>query len=368
MRVLMTADTLGGVWTYARELATSLVRRGVRVTLVSFGEIPGADQTRWMDGVDGIDYRPTGFRLEWMQDSEDDLFASAEYLRMVIDEVEPDLLHFNQFYYGAMQTSQPKVVVAHSDVVNWWRAVHKKEPDRTQWSDWYRRIVSRGLAGADVVVAPSQSALDQTISNFIQLKRTRVIPNGRSPELFNAHARKETYAASVGRIWDLGKNAALLTRIETPWPIYLAGNNSNPDATIALTALHLGEGRLAFKGVLTESELRRLFGSALLYIATSQYEPFGLAPLEAALSRCAILASDIPSFREIWAEDAVYFTNNDASDLERRLFEVCADRAILEEYGNRALKRARSLYSSSRMAESYLELYKSLVSAEVAAA
>jgi glycosyltransferase involved in cell wall biosynthesis len=368
MRVLMTADTLGGVWTYARELATSLVRRGVRVTLVSFGEIPNTEQTRWMDGLDGIDYRPTGFRLEWMQDSEDDLFASAEYLRMVIDEIDPDLLHFNQFYYGAMQTAQPKVVVAHSDVVSWWRAVHNKEPERSQWSDWYRRIVSRGLAGADVVVAPSQCALDQTASNFIQLKRTRVIPNGRSPELFNPHARKETYAASVGRIWDLGKNAVLLTKIETPWPIYLAGNNSNPDATIAPTALHLGEGRLAFKGVLTEPELRRMFSAASLYIATSQYEPFGLAPLEAALSRCSILASDIPSFREVWAEDAVYFQNNDAADLERRLFELCADRATLDEYGNRALSRARNLYSSSCMAESYLDLYKSLVSAEVAAA
>jgi glycogen synthase len=49
MHILVTADTLGGVWTYTRELVTGLVRRGDRITLVSFGDIPTAAQTRWMD-------------------------------------------------------------------------------------------------------------------------------------------------------------------------------------------------------------------------------------------------------------------------------------------------------------------------------
>src|SRR4051812_34004729 len=166
MHLLMTADTLGGVWTYVRELATALVRRGVRVTLVSFGEIPTLEQTRWIDGLQRFDHRPTGFRLEWMQDSEKDLAASAEYLRMVIDEVKPDLLHLNQFYYGAMQTAQPKIVVAHSDVVSWWHAVHGTDPKETEWSRRYRHIVTRGLAGADEVIVPSETAAQSVKQNF----------------------------------------------------------------------------------------------------------------------------------------------------------------------------------------------------------
>jgi glycosyltransferase involved in cell wall biosynthesis len=368
MHVLITADTLGGVWTYARELTTSLVRRGLRVTLVSFGEIPSLEQVRWMDALENLDFRPTGFKLEWMQDSEDDLAASAEYLRMVIAEVQPDVLHFNQFYYGAVETTQPKVVVAHSDVVSWWKAVHHRQPEVTEWSRWYQEVVHRGIEGADALVAPSQAALDSTTANFVRPRKAQVIPNGRSPELFNPHQQKETYAASVGRIWDAGKNASLLTRIETPWPIYLAGNNINPDALVQATSLNLGDGRLVFRGVQSESELRRLFAGAFLYIATSQYEPFGLAPLEAALSRCAILASDIPSFREIWQDDALYFRNNDPQDLERILFDFCAQPALLREFGARALRRARARYTSSKMTDQYFDLYRSLVTAEVAAA
>src|SRR5208282_331116 len=37
MHVLITTDTVGGVWNYTRELVTGLSRRGIRVTLVSFG-------------------------------------------------------------------------------------------------------------------------------------------------------------------------------------------------------------------------------------------------------------------------------------------------------------------------------------------
>ena len=80
MHILVTADTLGGVWTYTRELVTGLVRRGDRVTLVSFGDIPTGAQTRWMDGLANLDYRPTAFKLEWMLDSEADMEASSQYL------------------------------------------------------------------------------------------------------------------------------------------------------------------------------------------------------------------------------------------------------------------------------------------------
>ena len=69
MHILLTADTVGGVWTYARELVTGLVRRGMRVTLVSFGDIPTPGQMRWMEGLRNFDFRPTAFRLEWMQDA-----------------------------------------------------------------------------------------------------------------------------------------------------------------------------------------------------------------------------------------------------------------------------------------------------------
>ena len=100
MHVLITADTIGGVWTYTRELVTQLSRKGIRVTLVSFGEIPTSSQTEWLEELTDVSLHPTAFRLEWMQDSQGDLEQSATLLKDIIGETKPDILHFNQFYYG----------------------------------------------------------------------------------------------------------------------------------------------------------------------------------------------------------------------------------------------------------------------------
>ena len=37
--------------------------------------------------------------------------------------------------------------------------------------------------------------------------------------------------------------------------------------------------------------------------------------MKAAFSRCAIVANDIPSYREIWGDSALYFRTNDAASL-----------------------------------------------------
>src|SRR5438477_5985605 len=42
--VLMTADTLGGVWEYSMELARGLAAEGIRVLLATLGRLPSRAQ------------------------------------------------------------------------------------------------------------------------------------------------------------------------------------------------------------------------------------------------------------------------------------------------------------------------------------
>ena len=202
--------------------------------------------------------------------------------------------------------------------------------------------------------------------NYIRPKFASVIYNGRTPSLFDSYVSKENYAISVGRIWDFGKNAVLLRKIEAPMPIYLAGSNQEPSATEFSVSAEQAGG-VFFKGVQNENQLRQLYSRASIYIATSQYEPFGLAPLEAALSRCAIVASDIPSFREIWGETACYFTSNDPQSLQAALEMLDDDPELCASYGQLAYKRAIQRFTSSRMAEDYSHLYQAMTRAGVRA-
>lgn len=360
MHILLTADTVGGVWTYAQELVTGLVRRGMKVTLVSFGEIPEPSQMRWTEGLRGLDFRPTLFRLEWMQDAAADIQASSDYLMSIIHETEPDVVHSNQFCYGALNVDVPKIVAAHSDVISWWNAVYGEDPPRSDWSCWYRETVSRGLEGADAVTAPSRWMLRQIETHYGAPKSGTVVYNGRSPQLFNPHAPKEDRVVSIGRLWDEGKQVSLLACRDLPCDVTIAGAVESPDPQACSRPNLCGES-IELKQKLSFSQVRSLMAGASIYAATSRYEPFGLAPLEAALSRCAIVANDIPSFREVWGPTAVYFHTNDGDDLQRKIAELRADPMQRRQYAELAYQRARRLFNADRMVDEYLAAYHSLV-------
>lgn len=360
MQILLTADTVGGVWTYAQELVTGLLRHGVEVTLVSFGEMPELGQTRWTEGLRGLDFRPTPFRLEWMQDAAADIEASSDYLLNLIRETEPDLLHFSQYCYGALDVDIPKLVTAHSDVVSWWHAVHGEDPPHSDWSCWYRETVSAGLAGADAVIAPSRWMLSQISEHYGEPRSATVIYNGRTPHRFNPHAEKEDRVVSIGRLWDQAKQVSLLADGGLECPVTIAGAVESPDQHQSGTTRLFGEA-IELRQKLSCSQVRSLLANASIYAATSRYEPFGLAPLEAALSRCAVVANDIPSFRELWGQTALYFPTNDANGLRAAVTELRSDPCLRRHYSELAYQRARRLFSADAMVDEYLSLYRSLV-------
>ena len=373
MHILITADTVGGVWTYVRELVTGLLGHGIRVTLVSFGDIPALSQTHWMHELRSehegrFDYRPTAFKLEWMQDSAGDLEASADYLRRLIDEIKPDLLHFNQFYYGALDGELPRLVVAHSDVLSWWFAVHGQAPPSSSWLSWYRDSVSLGLERATAVIAPSAWMLAQVERHYLKPRYSSVIYNGRSPGLFNPYMTKEDRIVSVGRLWDKGKNAGLLLETPMPAPLAIIGARQQPGSDTTGFVVEDAGPNVDLQSPQDERQMAQILGRASIYAAVSQYEPFGLAPLEAALSRCALVASDIPAMRELWDGAAVFFRNNDAHDLRQTMEMLVRDSALRQQCADLVYKRARERFHAARMTGEYLSLYRALSPTAVAVA
>jgi glycosyltransferase involved in cell wall biosynthesis len=125
---------------------------------------------------------------------------------------------------------------------------------------------------------------------------------------------------------------------------------------------------VALKGPQTENQLRLLYSKAPIYAATARYDPVGLSVIEAALSRCALVVNDIPSFRESWGDAAIYFQTNDGAELSDALRTVSSDRELCRGFGNRAYQRARERFTAARMTSSYLELYRSLSTRSAAVA
>lgn len=362
MHVLITADTVGGVWTYTRELVCGLLGRGHRVTLVSFGRTPSAAQGFWLTQP-RLTYYPTEYPLEWMQDAPAGIIQSARYLEHIIRQAHPDVLQFSQYSYGALECGIPKVVVAHSDVVSWWNAVHDSDPPPSEWLEWYTRLVSRGIRCADIVVAPSRWMLDALVRHYEKPFRGCVIYNGRSVGLFRSANEKNDCVLSVGRIWDEAKQIKLLLARKHLVPVKIAGAADHPDKAEGNRRSLESDDNFIFCGEQDEPQLCALYSACGTYAATSRYEPFGLAPVEAALSHCALIANDIPVFRELWGSSAFYFTRNDPDGLAEAISILSENQHLRTFFADQAYDCARSRFNSPRMVSEYEELYRSLTGA-----
>jgi glycosyltransferase involved in cell wall biosynthesis len=77
----------------------------------------------------------------------------------------------------------------------------------------------------------------------------------------------------------------------------------------------LGGRGVVTAGRVSDAELTALYRSSTAFIFPSLYEGFGIPPLEAMANNCPVLASDIPSVREVCGTAAEYFPPLDEAAL-----------------------------------------------------
>lgn len=352
-RVLMTSDAVGGVWTYSVELCRGLREYDVEVHVASMGPSPTPAQRAELVSA-GATFHESNYALEWMDEPWREVDMAGRWLSALAREIRPDLVHLNGYCHAALPFEAPVCVVAHSCVLSWWAAVFgERAPERY---DEYRRRVSAGLRAAACVVGPSFALLDALRSCYGELRRTRVIPNGIAALPPSTGRReKANLIFACGRIWDRAKNLECVAESarDLAWPVRIAGSQAETSGA----SIERSGARLL--GPLTPLEVRAELERAAIFVHPALYEPFGLAPLEAARHGCALVLGDIPSLREVWSDAAIYVAPTDRTALADSLKALIDSPDAVAELGARARTRAAE-YTDERMAFAYRSLYEEL--------
>ena len=151
--VLLTADTLGGVWSHSMELARVLSERDVRIVLAAMGRLPSAAQRAEATAIRGLTLHAGPYRLPWMPDPWDDLGRAGEWLIGLAERCKCDLIHLSEPVFAAHPWTAPVVAVAHSCVLSWHVAVRGVDaPDA--W-ERYREAMAVGLPHDNPMLALS---------------------------------------------------------------------------------------------------------------------------------------------------------------------------------------------------------------------
>lgn len=347
----MTADTVGGVWSYCMELCGMLPE--IRFHLVTAGAKLNEGQRREVESLQNVCVHETEYKLEWMENPWNDIDDSGDWLLRLEEEIQPDLIHLNSYSYSALPFNAPKIVVAHSDVFSWWQAVNGEVPP-TEWDEYYTRV-KQGLEGADLIVAPSKTMRKNLQEIYGCSTPSKVIYNGRSKNLFYKRDKKPSIL-SMGRIWDEAKNIQLLIKAASmiDYDIRIAGDQQFDRKSFGQEL-----NNTLLLGRLNTARITAELSEASLYVLPAKYEPFGLSALEAAYNGCALVLGDIPSLREIWKDAAVFVDVNDENMLAKKINSLMQDPEQLKKYQLKALARAEN-FSSAAMVAGYLKVYHQL--------
>ena len=355
LRVLLTTDAVGGVWTYSLDLARELGRNGIATVLAVLGPAPGTAAREAALAVPGLELEVTGLPLDWMATSEAEVLDAGAQLADMARQHGCRLVQLHSpALAAALAFDVPVVSVHHSCLATWWQAV--KSPDDVLPEDfaWRRALVARGMAASDQVVAPTTAHAQAIAEAYGLSSPPLVIRNGRAPAPLHLVTTGEQpfFIFSSGRLWDDGKNFTCLAeaagRIETP--VFAAGACEGPGtAARDLSPLHL-------LGVLGEGELRKWHSLAAVYVSMALYEPFGLGVLEAAQAGCPLVLSDIPAHRELWSGAALFVPPREPAALATTLEALAADASLRERLGRRACYRA-TLHAASSMARETMRLH-----------
>lgn len=356
IRLLMTADAVGGVWRYVTDLARALRPHGVETTLAVLG--PADD----LPAVEGdMEVVRTGLPLDWLCDGPEPVRAAGRAVADLARELRADVVQLNSpALAAAARWPAPVLAVAHGCTATWWNAAHGRAPDPAY--RWHGELMRAGLLAADAAVAPSAAFADDLRRTYALPAAPLAVHNGR-PTGEVGRGAPAPHAFTAGRLWDRVKNTDVLDRVAARLsaPFVAAGPVAAPHGETVNPAHLRLLGTLSDEAVAAELARRPVFVSAAVF------EPFGLAVLEAAAAGCALVLSDIPTFRELWDGAAVFVPAQDEEAIADAIEALLSDPDGRAEFGEAARRRA-SRYTPGATAAAMAGLYDRLLSARSVAA
>lgn len=298
-----------GIGRYIENLIHSLLKQGKNISWVFFfsdqkqaSEVLG--KSLYSENVSVV-YAP--FRH----------YTFSEQIRLpqIFLREELDLLHVPHFNTPVFYPG--KTIVTIHDLL-WHEQRGKSVTTLNSWMYWpkylgYKIVTLLSVIKAKKILVPSKTIRQTLIKHYPQAKNKILVTyEGITKKFFINSERKKnlTQLVYTGSLYP-HKNLrfviqALLLAKKYSLAIVSSRSVFQEEIENEVKKWHISD-RISFLGRLSDTELVKLYQNSLALIQPSLSEGFGLTGLEAMASGIPVLASDIPVFKEIYSDSAMYF-------------------------------------------------------------
>jgi glycosyltransferase involved in cell wall biosynthesis len=206
-----------------------------------------------------------------------------------------------------------------------------------------RWLTARAAASARVIFTDSEFSRTEIVRHLrVEPSRIRVIPPGVAART-HAVGTREPLVLYVGSIFNRRRVPDLIEAFALATPglpqarLAIVGEDRTwPVQDLRAVARTFGvEGRVDLLHYVADEELAALYARASLFVFLSEYEGFGLTPLEALSAGVPIVVLDTPVAREVYGPAAHYVSRGDpggtAAAIQRLLTTPAAAAPTLAE-------------------------------------
>ncbi len=240
--------------------------------------------------------------------------------------------------WAGLFSGRPTVATFHADPPRWARWTYRCVP-----------LVGRHVGDTELT-AVSRTAADAIPARWGDLE---IIPNAIDVASYEIPvARMQSRVAFLGR--DEPRKG--LDVLLGSWP---AVRSSHPDAELVVMGADRGipPPGVTYLGPVTGEEKRKVLASSSIYVAPNTGgESFGIVVAEGMAAGCAVVASDLESFREVLGDAGRLVRIGDSVALAGAISALLADPEEARRLGESARESA-SRFDWSQVVERYRDVY-----------
>ncbi len=291
----------------------------------------------------------------------------------ILEKEQLDLVHF-PYFSVPIRYNRPFVITIHDLIINHYPTGKASTlPSLVYYLklQGYKFVIKQAARKARKVIAVSQATKDEIVKH-LEVSQDKVVVTYEGVEIREQVGTRDKkldyrFFLYVGNAYPhknlnrLIEAFALVVKEHNDVKLVLVGKEDYfykrlkekvSDLTIAQYVL--------FTGFVSESELGQYYKNAIATIQPALMEGFGLTGLEAMQSNCLVLASDIPSLKEIYGDAALYFNPLAVESMRATILEVLKERKKFQPFIEKGRKRIAD-FSWEKMAKQTMKIYESCI-------
>ena len=272
-------------------------------------------------------------------------------------------LFFAPAYSAPLRLTVPTVVTMHD-------VSFIAHPEWFGWREGLRRrwLAERVIARADAIISVSAFTRAEILQYYdgVTPERVRVVRSGITPRPTPATDRDSPPSVLfVGSIFNRRHLPTLIRAFAdarrtfpTAQLTVVGDNRTFPRQDLASSIRQAGvEDSVSMRSYVSESELSELYRRATVFVFLSEYEGFGLTPLEAMSAGVPVVVADTTVARELYGDAALFVPVADATATAAAIRTLLADQSVRDQQRQRAAALLPA-FTWTRAADETLDVFR----------